>query len=116
MNEQLQIQQKAASVPTASSALVRNALLQCKCAGDGIPDPTGMCAACRKKREAATLQRAAVSAGPINGAPPIVHEAPRSPAQPLDAATLGFMEPCFGNDLAVRVRMDAHAEYGGLRS
>src|SRR5512134_563730 len=45
-----------------------------------------------------------------HGAPPIVHEALRSPGQPLDAATRAFMEPRFGHDFSgVRVHTDARA-------
>ncbi len=43
-------------------------------------------------------------------APPIVHEALRSPGQPLDPATRAFMEPRFGHNFsAVRVHTDAQA-------
>jgi hypothetical protein len=43
-------------------------------------------------------------------APPIVHEALRSPGQPLDAATRAFMEPRFGRDFSsVRVHTDQAA-------
>jgi len=41
---------------------------------------------------------------------PIVHEALRSPGQPLDPATRAFMEPRFGHDFSqVRVHMDDKA-------
>lgn len=53
------------------------------------------CDKCRKKRS--LLRRAAVSRAPET-VPPIVHEALRSPGQPLDAATRAFMEPRFGHD------------------
>ena len=43
-------------------------------------------------------------------APPIVHEALRSPGQPIDPATRDFMEPRFGHDFSnVRVHTDAKA-------
>ena len=42
--------------------------------------------------------------------PSIVHEVLRSPGQPLDATTRGFMEPRFGYDFrAVRVHTDSQA-------
>jgi len=69
----------------------------------------GECAACRNKREA-TLQRAAISSPPVGQAPPLVHDVLRTPGQPLDAATRGFMEPRFGHDFSrVRVHSDARA-------
>jgi hypothetical protein len=44
-------------------------------------------------------------------APPAVHEALRSPGQPLDPATRAFMEPRFGHDFSrVRVHTGAAAE------
>ncbi|MCE9672850.1 DUF4157 domain-containing protein [Myxococcus stipitatus] len=44
-------------------------------------------------------------------APPIVHEALRSPGQPLDSATRAFMEPRFGYDFSqVRVHFGREAE------
>jgi hypothetical protein len=43
-------------------------------------------------------------------APPIVHEASRSPGQPLDAVTRAFIEPHFGYDFSrVRVHTDGEA-------
>jgi hypothetical protein len=49
------------------------------------------------------------SAGAIE-APPVVHDVLRSPGQPLNAATRGFMEPRFGHDFSrVRVHTDAEA-------
>src|SRR5262249_3268773 len=43
--------------------------------------------------------------------PPIVNEALRSPGQPLDAATRGFMEARFGHDFSqVRVHADRNAD------
>lgn len=42
--------------------------------------------------------------------PPIVHDVLRSPGQPLDPATRGFMEPRFGHDFAkVRVHTNNRA-------
>src|SRR5262249_14872045 len=67
------------------------------------------CAECEeeeklKKKEAGTAEAAA------GYAPASVHEVLRSPGQPLDAATRGFMEPRFGQDFSsVRVHTDAAA-------
>lgn len=56
------------------------------------------------------LQRAATSEVPVREVPPIVHEALRSPGQPLDMQTRAFMEPRFGYDFSrVRVHTDAKA-------
>ena len=62
---------------------------------------------CRKKKP--FLQRSAV--GPASeSVPPIVHEVLHSAGQPLDAATLAFMEPRFGHDFSkVRVHSDTRA-------
>jgi Domain of unknown function (DUF4157) len=56
------------------------------------------------------MQRAAVSAEPVNSVPPIVHEVLSSSGQPLDGGTRAFMEPRFGHDFSqVRVHTDARA-------
>jgi outer membrane protein OmpA-like peptidoglycan-associated protein len=56
------------------------------------------------------LSRAADAPGPMT-APPIVHDVLRSPGQPLDAATRGFMESRLGTQLGdVRVHTDADAQ------
>jgi len=56
------------------------------------------------------LRRAAIEAPPVAAAPPIVHEALRSPGQPLDAATRATLEPRLGHDFShVRVHTDAQA-------
>src|SRR5512135_3727238 len=54
------------------------------------------------------LQRAAVNSTSANQVPTIVHDALRSPGQPLDADTRAFMEPRFGHDFA-RVPVSAGA-------
>jgi len=87
-------------------------MLQRKCACGGSPESTGECAECKEKREA-TLQRsvgnqATPSAAPT--VPPIVHDVLSSPGQPLDAGTLAYMEPRFGQDFSqVRVHTDEQA-------
>lgn len=70
---------------------------------------TEECAECHQRR-LATIQRAAVSAAPVNAVPPIVHEVLNSPGQSLDAGMRAFMEPRFGHDFSqVRVHTDARA-------
>jgi hypothetical protein len=56
------------------------------------------------------LQRSAASRSIPLTVPPTVHEVLRSPGQPLDPATRGFMERRFGHDFSqVRVHADAKA-------
>ncbi|HXO69437.1 MAG TPA: DUF4157 domain-containing protein [Bradyrhizobium sp.] len=58
---------------------------------------------------AAQVQTKSLHTGDVGGlaAPPIVHDALRSPGQPLDTATRAFMEPRFGHDFSkVRVHAD----------
>jgi Domain of unknown function (DUF4157) len=56
------------------------------------------------------LQRAAVTATPVNDTPPVVHDVLRSSGQPLNEATRAFMEPRFGHDFShVRVHTDGKA-------
>lgn len=101
------ILQRAAVIPAITP--VHSAILQ-RCSG-GVE-----CEACRQRRleREGVLQRAAVSASPVNkngnGVPPIVHEVLNSPGQSLDAGTRAFMEPRFGHDFSqVRVHTDAKA-------
>src|SRR2546428_641974 len=101
MSVQLQAQTKA--VPQPSFTPVQTGLLQRKCACGQHTVAGGECKECHQKSEG-MLQRAAVSAGPANGVPPIVHDVLSSPGKPLDAATRAFMEPRFGHDFSqVRV-------------
>src|SRR5438876_4707833 len=87
-----------------------NRLLQRKCACGGTPGPTGECDACRKKRLQRKAQNSELGTRNDSVVPSIVHDALRSPGQPLDAATRTFMEPRFGHDFsAVRVHTDAEA-------
>jgi Domain of unknown function (DUF4157) len=101
-------QTRAEPVPALASAPLAHApspLLQRACACGGIPGPDGECAACKAKR----LQRrsfAPSQPGP-QVAPPIVHDALRSPGRPLDPALRGEMEARFGHDFSrVRVHTD----------
>jgi hypothetical protein len=102
--------------PIPSFTPVRGPLLQRKCACGGTPGRTGECEACRKKK---LQRRIGNGSGPsalihppssVSEVPPIVREVLRSPGQPLDAKTRGFMEPRFGHDFGqVRVHADAKA-------
>ncbi len=85
-------------------------LLQRKCACGGTRGPSGECAECRKKQLQRDRMRSARTPQDALFAPPIVHEALRSPGQPLDAHTRAFMESRFGHDFAkVRVHNDSLA-------
>jgi len=76
--------------------------LQRKCACGGSAGAGGGCDDCTKKEM--SLQRYSRGVGGPGVAPPIVHEALRSPGSPLDAATRAFFEPRFGHDFSkVRV-------------
>jgi hypothetical protein len=90
---------------TASPAL---SAVQRKCACGGTAGPDGECTQCRMKR--LTLQRRPTSQAEPDTVPPIVHDALRSPGQPLDTATRDFMESRFGRDFGeVRIHTDAEA-------
>ena len=93
----------------SSLTSVQRGLLQRKCAC-GNHTMGGECEECRKKRETA-LQRSLSppkrESRDESTVPPIVHEALRSPGQPLDPATRAFFEPRFGYDFShVRVHTD----------
>ena len=72
----------------------------------------GTCNHCKEEEEHGKLQRKSLGhahAEPV-AAPPIVHEVLKSPGQPLDFATRGYMEPRFGYDFgSVRVHTDESA-------
>ena len=75
----------------------------------------GGCAKCQMKQpdeepEYVQTKRIGSSDSGEPAVPPIVPEVLRSPGQPLDAATRGFMEPRFGHDFGrVRIHTDAKA-------
>ena len=82
-----------------SSTFVGHQYLHRTGAGSGIPSQ---------------LQRKATHPASFNPhhseVPPIVHDAIRSPGQPLDVETRAFMEPRFGHDFSnVRIHTDAKA-------
>jgi hypothetical protein len=98
-----------------SFASAPRALVQCKCACGGTPGPTGECEECRKKRLSLQQRAGNPEQGTLSGhsMPPIVHEALRSPGQPLDSAKRTFFESRSGHDFsAVRVHTDRQAAAG----
>jgi hypothetical protein len=107
MSDRAAVQTQIASKPRI--APVAGGMLQRACACGRHTPAGGECEECKQKRGGA-LQRAAVDSSPMSDVPPIVHEALRSPGQPLDVSTRAFMEPRFGHDFSgVRVHTDARA-------
>jgi hypothetical protein len=103
MSEQLTAQTQTATKPTFTPLTTGVLRRQCAC---GQHTSAGSeCEECKQKREG-ILQRAAINPSPVHDVPPIVHEVPRSPGQPLNAATRAFMEPHFGYDFS---RLPVHA-------
>ncbi len=85
----------------------RSSLQRCSCGQSSASG--GECEECKSK--AVGLQRSSTAVSPDTEAPPIVHEALRSPGQALDQATRSFMEPRFGADFSeVRIHTDTQAE------
>jgi hypothetical protein len=71
-----------------------------------MPEPND----CRQHGCAQTLHRQATNTAMMGEVPSSVHEALRSPGQPLDAGTRAFMEPRFGYDFSqVRIHADIKA-------
>lgn len=92
--------------PSAEAFVVRERMLQRKCACGGTPGPTGECDECKRKR----LARKDLGNPSQREVPPIVDEVLQSSAQPLDPATRGFMEERFGYDFGnVRIHLGARA-------
>jgi hypothetical protein len=78
--------------------------LQRKCACGG----SGECDECKKDEKA--IQRRSDGRGEAVVVPPLVHDVLRAPGEPLDAPTLRFFEPRFGQDFSrVRVHADSKA-------
>lgn len=76
------------------------------------------CAKCEDEEaiQKKELEGHEAGSGYAREAPSIVHEALRSPGQPLDAATRAFMEPRLGHDFSqVRVHADAQAATSARR-
>jgi len=104
MRSQITTTRSADSSVSGASA----AVLQRQCACGRHANGSGACDECKKK--SMLLERSAISSSAPAVAPPVVHEALRSPGQPLDRDTRSFMEPHFGNDFsAVRVHTDGKA-------
>jgi hypothetical protein len=92
----------------AKPVLVREGVVQRKCACGGIPGLAGECNECRMKR--LSLQGHTVDRTAASSVLPVVREVLRSPGRPLDPDTRAFMEPRFGHDFRrVRVHADARA-------
>jgi hypothetical protein len=101
---------QATPLPKAALSTMRGSILQRQCACGGTPGVSGECEECRKKREAASLQRAAIDRSPAGRVPPVVGEVLRSSSQALAPEARSFMEPRFGHDFSqVRVHTDAKA-------
>ena len=84
--------------------------MQRKCACGGTSGPREECKECRQKRLQRKIGNRQSTIENDSSVPPIVHEALRSPGQPLDAETRAFFEPRFGHDFGhVRVHIDARA-------
>lgn len=93
------------AVPSFVPAL--SGVLQRKCACGGSSGRLAECGECREK---VSLQRRMTGAGEQETVSPIVHEALRSPGQPLNPATRAFFEPRFGQDFSrVRVHTEGRA-------
>src|SRR5262249_35622196 len=72
------------------------------------PQVRRKCAECEE--EVKLYKKGATAEAAVGEAPASVHEVLRSPGQPLDPATRGFMEPRFGRDFSgVRVHTDSAA-------
>jgi thiol-disulfide isomerase/thioredoxin len=83
-------------------------VLQRRCACGNRAESGGECSQCAESER--SLQRKARSGGPFE-APPIVDDVLRSPGQPLDSESRGFMEERFGYDFSsVRVHADPQAQ------
>ncbi len=107
MNERGTAQSLKANVTKFTSGHANLLKRQCACGQHTIAGEE--CAECRQKHEG-TIQRAAVSASPVNAVPPIVHNVLNSPGQPLDTETRALMEPRFGHDFSkVRIHTDERA-------
>jgi hypothetical protein len=105
MSTRVQVPKRPATGPVRPFTPTPFGTLQRKCACGGSGGSAGECESCQKKK----LQRQASGGGPET-APPIVHDALRSPGQPLDRATRNYFEPRFGHDFGkVRIHADRQA-------
>lgn len=98
----------AQQAKTASFLPPAQSILQRKCACGNRTVAGGECAECAKKKQ--TLQRKATNPSERSEVPATINEVLHSPGRPLEASTLAFMEPRFGQDFSqVRVHTDAKA-------
>jgi outer membrane protein OmpA-like peptidoglycan-associated protein len=84
---------------TKSKTPVITGLLQRQCACGKHTIAGGACAECARASEG-IVRRNALDRQAPGIAPPIVHQALRSPGHPVDAATRAIMEPHLGRDLS----------------
>jgi outer membrane protein OmpA-like peptidoglycan-associated protein len=105
---------EAVRTTTFEPSFLMAGTLQRKCASCGQHTVAGGgCNSCNKETDQ-RLRRAAINnesaSDHHNEVPPIVHDALRSPGQPLDPHTRAFMEPRLGHDFSrVRVHSDSTA-------
>lgn len=102
MNERTSIKQQKTITPPLS--LVRNGVLQRKCACGRSTTANGNCAECDRK--STLLQRRSVNRTCPEVAPPIVHEVLRSQGRSLEPQHQAFMEAHFRHNFS---QMPAHA-------
>jgi hypothetical protein len=117
VSSSFQFQRRTPNKTTDSYGGVRTGQLRRKCACGGIAGPTGECEECRRKRLSVEQKAANLDGRKKTGfeAPSIVHEALKSPGQPLDGETRAFFEPRFGHDFGkVRVHTDRRAAESAL--
>lgn len=77
-----------------------------------MPEPRlqRRCAACEEEKEKLQRQAGGQAAETPETVPPVVHEVPSGPGEPLDPAARGFFEPRFGQDFSgVRIHSDPRA-------
>ena len=78
------------------------------------PQVSRKCAACEEEDKLQKKEAGAATTG-LGAAPASIHDVLRSPGQPLDLATRGFMEPRFGHDFSrVRVHSSPDAQQSAL--
>lgn len=117
VSSSFQFQGRTPNKTTDSFGRVHTGQLRRKCACGGIAGPAGECEECRRKRLSVEQKAADLDGRKKTGfeAPSIVHEALRSPGQPLDGETRAFFEPRFGHDFGkVRVHTDRRAAESAL--
>lgn len=100
---------RATKTADPAATPVNAGLLRRRCACGKHTIAGGACADCSEKGKGVVRREAIDRNGP-GIAPPIVHQALRSPGRPLDLPTRALMEPRLGRDLShVRVHTGAEA-------